>query len=91
MEHALRCVQFQFSGIRKSVDSIVPAFCAFPGPSSSGSQELEGRTLLGCGVSSPLCGPSLSFHLHQSRACALCLAATLPMDVDHPESQEVFG
>ena len=23
--------------------------------------------------------------------CALCLAATLPADVDHPESQEVFG
>ena len=36
-------------------------------------------------------GPSLSFPPHQSGACALCLAATLPADVDHPESQEVFG
>ena len=27
----------------------------------------------------------------QSGACILCLAATLPADVDHPEPQEVFG
>ena len=27
----------------------------------------------------------------RSGACALCLAATLSADVDHPESQEVFG
>ena len=43
MERALRCVQFQFSGFHISADSIGPAFCAFPGPSSSGCQELDGR------------------------------------------------
>ena len=32
---------------QKSADSAAPAFCAFPGPSSSGSQELHGRTLPG--------------------------------------------
>ena len=72
----------------KIADSAAPAFCAFPGLSSSGSQELDGRTLpgCGCGVPSPLHGPGLSFHLRQLGACALCLAATLLADVDHPES-----
>ena len=97
----------------KSADPAAPVFCAFPGPSSSGSQELDGRTLPGCGAPSPLLCPSLSFRLRQSgvRAfsppwpcgpspspgprrsgvCALCLAVTLQVDVDHPESREVFG
>ena len=44
-----------------------------------------------CGAPSPLCGPSLSFLQRRSGVCTLCLAATLPADVDHPESQEVFG
>ena len=45
----------------KSPDLAAPAFCAFPGPSSSGSQELDGSTLPGCGAPSPLRSPSLSF------------------------------
>ena len=36
-----------FGVLHKSTDSIGPAFCAFPGPSSSGSQELAGHTLPG--------------------------------------------
>ena len=48
--------------LHKSTDLIGPAFCAFPGPSSSGSQELAGHTLPGCGAPSPLRGPSLSFR-----------------------------
>ena len=36
-------------------------------------------------------GSSLSFRLRRSGACTLSLAATLPEDVDHPESPEVFG
>ena len=85
-----------FGVLRKDADSVVPAFCAFPGLSSSGSQELDERTLPGCSVTHPLRGPSLSF-----RACRLSspcvflgswsLAVTLPIDVNHPESQEVFG
>ena len=35
--------------------------------------------------------PSPSPHPRVSGACALCLATTLPADVDYPESQEVFG
>ena len=61
-EHALRCVQFQFSGTPQKPDSVAPAFCAFPGRSSSSSQELDGHTLPGCGAPSPLRGPSLSFR-----------------------------
>ena len=45
--------------LHKSEDSAVPAFCAFPGLSSSGSQELDGCTLPGCGAPSPFRGPSL--------------------------------
>ena len=36
-----------FRVLHKSTDSVGPAFCAFPGRSSSGSQELDGCTLPG--------------------------------------------
>ena len=85
------CVWFQFAGVPQKCELVAPVFCAFPSRSSSASQELDGHTLPGCGAPSPLRGPSLSFCAHPSGACALCLAATLPADVDHPESQEVFG
>ena len=77
--------------LHKSTDSVALAFCAFPGRSSSGSQELDRHTLPGRGTPSALRGPSLSFCPCQSGACALCLAATLLANVDPPESQEVFG
>ena len=54
-----------FQVLHKSVDSVEPAFCAFPGQSSSGSQELDRRNLPGCGAPYPLRGPSLSFHACQ--------------------------
>ena len=82
--------------VHKSADSVAPAFCALP-PSSSGSQELDGRTLPGCGAPSPLRGPSLSFRAPVDCLCLVCvlgswpLAMTLPANVNHPESQEVFG
>ena len=41
----------------KSTDSVVPAFCAFPGLSGSGSQRL-GRTLPGCGAPFPSAAPA---------------------------------
>ena len=40
--------------IHKNADSVGPAFCAFPGLSCSGIQELDGHTLPGCGAPSPL-------------------------------------
>ena len=39
----------------------------------------------------PSTAPALVSARAWSGACALCLAATLPVDVDYPESQEVFG
>ena len=88
-----------FRVLHKSADSVAPAFCAFPGLSGSGSQELDGRTLPRCGAPSRLQRPQPQFL----RAPVWCqrlvfvlrswpLAATLPAaDVDHPESQGVFG
>ena len=69
-EQALSCVYFpglscsgsSFGVLHKGSDSVWPVFCAFPSPSSSGSQELDERTLPGCSVPYHLCGPSLSFH-----------------------------
>ena len=46
-------------GTPQSADSVAPACCAFPGPSSSGSQELDGRPLSGCDEPSPFHSPSL--------------------------------
>ena len=97
MEPALRCVRFRFSGTPQKRGLGWACVLYLPRPSSSGSQELDGRTLSGCVVPSPLHGPSLSLQVHQWGACALSvlgswpLAATLSADVNHPESQEVFG
>ena len=93
MERALRCLRFQFSGSPQKRGLGCAGVLCLPRPSSSGSQELAGCTLPGCGAPSPLPGPSLSSPPPpcRSSACALCLATTLPADVDHPESQEVFG
>ena len=79
--------------LHKSEDLVAPAFLCLPHPSSSGSQELDWSTLPGCGAPSPLSGPSLSFlaRLSLGAPCVWSLAATVPEDVNHPESQEVFG
>ena len=86
-----------FGVFHKSVDSVGPAFCAFPGPSSSGSQELDRRTLPKCRTFSPLqsqpqfpCVPVRCVRL-VSILWSWALVTTLPTAFDHPESQEVFG
>ena len=84
-----------FRVLHKSTDSFGPAFCAFPSQRSSGSRELDEHTLPGSGVPSPLRGPSLFPRSGWVRLVSVLgswsLAATLPADVNHPESQEVFG
>ena len=62
-----------FRVLHKSVDSVVPAFCAFPGLSGSGSQGLDGRTLPRCGAPFPLRGPSLGFCARWWGASSLSL------------------
>ena len=42
-----------FRVFHKSADSVAPSFCAFPSLSSSGSQELDGRTRVRCAFSLP--------------------------------------
>ena len=67
-EWALSCVHFPglhhsgsgFWVLYKDTDSVGPEFCAFPCPSSSGSQELDKHTLPGHSAPYPLRGPSLS-------------------------------
>ena len=66
MERALHCMRFQFLGSPQKRGLGWACVLFLPRPSSSGSQELDGRTLPGCGAPSPLRGPSLSFRRHQS-------------------------
>ena len=62
MERALRCVQFQFSGPPQKRGLGCACVLCLPCRSSSGGQELDGRSLPGCGAPHPLHGPSLSFR-----------------------------
>ena len=79
-ERALRCMDFpgqsrSDSGspvLHTSTDSAGPAFCAFPGQSISGRQELDDRTLPGCRAPSPLRGPHLSFRERRPGAPCVC-------------------
>ena len=96
-EWALRGVRFQFSGSPQKRGLRCACVLCLPCRRSSGIQELDGRALPGCGAPSPLRGPSLSFRAPVDCVCLVCvlggwpLAVTLPRDVNHPESQEVFG
>ena len=92
----LSCSDSSFRVLHKDTDSVGPAFCAFPGQSSSGIQELDKCTLPRCGAHYPLRRLSLSFRVHWSGVPCVCSVKlisfwTLPVDVNHPESQEVFG
>ena len=93
---ALSCVRFQFSGSPQKRRLSWACVLCLPHPSSSGSQEPDELTLPGYREPYPLRGPSLSFpHAGWVRLVSVLrswpLAATLPADVNHPESQEVFG
>ena len=95
-EWALRCLRFQFSGTPQKCRLGWACVLCLPDPSSSGSQEPDERTLPRCGAPYPLSGPGLSFRAHRSLHLvsvlgSWSLAATLQADVNHPESQEVFG
>ena len=95
-ERALRCMRFQFSGPPQKRRLGWACILCVPQPSSSGSQELEERTLLGAVRRIPSAVPaSVSALAGWVRLVTVLgswsLAATLPADVDHPESQEVFG
>ena len=80
-----------------SADSVGPAFCAFPAPAAQAARSLTGTLSTGAARLLPLSSPSLSFHMPGGcvRLVSVLgswpLAATLPANVNHTESQEVFG
>ena len=96
-EWALCGLCFQFLGAPQKHGLGWAFVLCLPRLSSSGSQELDGRNLPGCSAPSPLDGPSLSYRapVECTRLVSVLgswsLATTLPADVDHSESQEVFG
>ena len=87
-----------FRVLHKSVDSVAPAFCAFPGLSGSGSQGLTGALSPGAGRPFPSAAPA-QFLCSQVGCQRLVFvlrswpltATLLVVDVDHPESRGVFG
>ena len=91
MERALCCVRFQFSGPPQKRRLGCACVLCLAWPEQLRQPGAWRAHSPGCGAPSPLRGSSLSFRLRRSGACTLSLAATLPEDVDHPESQEVFG
>ena len=72
-------------GFHKSTEQKAAAcILCLPQPSSSGSQELDGLTLPGCGAPSPLRGPSLSFCPCQSGVCAFSPPHSQPQSPPAP-------
>ena len=55
-------LRFRFSGTPQRRRLSWACVLCLPRQSSAGSQELDERTLSGCGTPYPLCGPSLSFQ-----------------------------
>ena len=84
-----------FRVLHKSADSVGPAFCAFPTVATQAARSLTGslspvRWAFSPPRSQPqflLAGPVLLVTVLGSWS----LATTLPADVTHPKSQEVFG
>ena len=95
-ERALRCVRFQCSGPPQKRGLGWACVLCLPRPSSSSRQEPGGRALPGAVRLSPSAVPaSVSARASEVRLVSVLrtwpLAATLPADVNHPESQRVFG
>ena len=82
--------------LHKSADSVGPAFCAFPAGEAQAARSLTGALTPGVAHLLPSAVPA-SVSVRPSLVCLVSvlgswsLAATLLADVNHPESQEVFG
>ena len=86
-----------FRVLHKSANSVGPAFCSFPARAVQAARSLRGTRSPGAVRLLPCVVPA-SVSAHQLGVCGLCLflgslvlAVTFLADVDHPESQEVFG
>ena len=85
-----------FRVFHKSAGSVGPAFCAFPARAAQAARSLTGTLSPGAARLLPSAVPaSVSARAGWARLVSVLgswsLAATLPADVNHPESQEVFG
>ena len=94
-ERALRCVRFQFSGPPQKRGLGWACFCAFPAGAAQAARSLmRALSLVRCAFSPPWSQPQFP-RAGRVRLVSLLgswsLAETLPADVNHPESQEVFG
>ena len=86
-----------FRVLHKSADPVGPAFCAFPTRAAQAARSLTGAlSPVWYAFSTPR--SQIQFPLALGGCVRLVsvlgswpLAVTLPADVDHPESQEVFG
>ena len=87
---ALRACGSSLRVFHKSANSL--RLCSVPSPAGAAqaARSLMGALSPGAVRLLPSAVPA-SVSAPQSGACILCLAATLPADVDHPEPQEVFG
>ena len=75
-----------------STKAQIRVFCAFPGLSGSGSQGL-GHSLPGCGAPFPSTASARAGWVPAACVCSQELASSRDppaVDVEHPESQEVF-
>ena len=85
-----------FGVLHKSTDSVGPAFCAFPARAAQAARSLMGALSPGVVHLIPSTVPA-SVSMHTGPVCLVSvlgswsLAVTLPADVKHPASQEVFG
>ena len=85
-----------FRVLHKSADSTGPAFCAFPARAAQAARSLRGALSPGAARLLFSAVPaSVSGRAGRIRLVSLLgswpVAATLPANVDHPESREVFG
>ena len=86
-----------FRVLHNSADSVGHAFCAFPTGAAHDARSLPGAlSSVRCAFSPPRPQPQfprvpVGCVQLVSILGSWLLAATLPADVDHPESQEVFG
>ena len=103
-EWALSCVHFPglshsdsgFRVLHKSAGSVGPVFCAFSTRAAQAARSLRSAFSPGVVRLIPSAVPaSVSTHAGWVRLVSVLrrrpLAATLQMDVNHPESQEVFA
>ena len=86
----------RFRVLHKRADSVGPAFCAFPAQAAQAARSLTGALSPGAVRFLPSAVPAsvstcTSWVPLVSVLGSWSLAATLPVDVNHPESQEVFG